>query len=80
MGKIATASFRTTQELKDRIDVLAKKTKRSSSFYFNLLLEEYLEDLEDIYLSQKILEDIRSGKEKAVPADEVFAKAGLWKL
>lgn len=77
MAMTATATFRTTPELKSRMDFLAKETHRSTSFYYNLLLEDYLEDLEDIYLSEKILEDIKSGKEKTIPAEEVFAKAGL---
>ena len=77
MAMTATATFRTTPELKSRMDFLAKETHRPKSFYYNLLLEDYLEDLEDIYLSEKILEDIKSGKEKTIPAEEVFAKAGL---
>lgn len=80
MSLSATVSFRTTQELKNRVDFLAKETRRPSSFYFNLLLEEHLEDLEDIYLSEKVLQDIRSGKEKTYTAAEVFAEAGLWQL
>ena len=77
MAMKATANIRTTPELKSRMDCLAKETQRQTSFYYNLLLEDYLEDLEDIYLSEKILEDIKSGKEKTIPAEEVFAKAGL---
>lgn len=48
MAMTAIATFRTTQEFKSRVDSLAKETRRPSSFYFNLLLEEHLEDLEDI--------------------------------
>ena len=77
MAMTATATFRTTPELKSRVEFLAKETHRTSSFYLNLLLEEYLDDLEDIYLSEKILQDIRSGKEKTYTAEEVFAEAGL---
>ena len=77
MAMTATATFRTTPELKSRMDFLAQETHRPTSFYYNLLLEDYLENLEDIYLSEKILEDIKSGKEKTIPAEEVFAKAGL---
>lgn len=80
MAMTATATFRTTQELKSRVDSLAKETRRPSSFYFNLLLEEHLEDLEDIYLSEKVLQDIRNGKEKTYTAEEVFAEVGLWQL
>ena len=77
MEMTATVTFRTTPELKSRVDFLAKETRRPSSFYFNLLLEEHLEDLEDIYLSEKVLQDIRTGKEKTYTAEEVFAEAGL---
>ncbi len=77
MAMTATATFRTTPELKRRIDFLAKETHRSSSFYFNLLLEDYLDDLEDVYLSEKVLTEIRSGKEKTYSAEDVFTEAGL---
>ena len=72
-----TATFRTKPELKNRIDFLAKETHRSTSFYYNLLLEDYLDDLEDIYLSEKVLTDIRNGKEKTYSADEVYKDLGL---
>lgn len=77
MALTATATFRTRPELKNRIEALAKETKRSTSFYYNLLLEEYLEDLEDIYLAEQVLAEIRSGKQKTIPAEEVYKKAGL---
>ena len=77
MTLTVTATFRTKPELKSRIELLAKATRRSTSFYYNLLLEDYLDDLEDIYLSEQTLADIRSGKQKTIPAEEVFAEAGL---
>lgn len=77
MALTATATFRTKPELKNRIDFLAKETHRPTSFYYNLLLEDYLDDLEDIYLSEKVLIDIRSGKEKTYSADEVYKDLGL---
>lgn len=77
MAKTATATFRTKPELKARIDFLAKATCRPTSFYYNLLLEDYLDDLEDIYLSEQVLTEIRSGKQKTYSSDEVFAEAGL---
>ena len=77
MALTATATFRTTPELKERVNFLTKETRRPTSFYYNLLLEDYLDDLEDIYLSEKVFADIRSGKEKTIPADEVYKKLGL---
>ena len=77
MALTATATFRTKPELKERIDFLARQTRRPTSFYYNLLLEDYLDDLEDIYLSEQVLTEIRGGKQKTYSADEVFAEAGL---
>ena len=73
MALTVTATFRTTPELKQRVDKLAKETRRTSSFYLNLLLE----DLEDIYLSQKVLEDIRKGREKTYTSEETRKELGL---
>lgn len=77
MALTAVATFRTTPELKERVEFLAKETNRPSSFYYNLLLEDYLDDLEDIYLSEQVLIEIRSGKQKTYPAEDVFKEAGL---
>ena len=43
----------------------------------NLLLKDYLDEIEDIYLSEQVLTEIRSGKQRTYSADEVFAEAGL---
>lgn len=77
MALTATATFRTSSEFKKRIDNLAKETKRSAGFFYNLLLEEHLDELEDIYLGQKTLEEIKSGKMKTYSADEVYKELGL---
>lgn len=77
MAMTATASFRTTPELKERVNFLAKQTHRSTSFYYNLLLEDYLDEIEDIYLSEKILSEIRSGKQKTYPAEDVYKELGI---
>ena len=76
MALSATVTFRTTPELKARVDDLAKRTKRSSGFYYNILLEDYLDDLEDIYDAIQISENIRSGKEKTYYLDEVAKELG----
>ena len=77
MSATATVSFRTTPELKQRVSLLAKKTRRSTSFYSNLLLDEYLSDLEDIYLSEEVAAEIKSGKQKTYSAEEVYKELGL---
>lgn len=73
----ATATFRTTVENKERIEALAKETKRSAAFFYNYLLDEYLDDLEDIFLGEQAVLKIRSGKMKTVPAEELYKELGL---
>ena len=46
MAMTATVTFRTTPEKKARIEELAKRTKRSAGFYYNVLLEDYLDELD----------------------------------
>ncbi len=41
------------------------------------LVVEYLDDLEDIYLAQKRLEDIRAGRSKTIPLEEVMRRYGM---
>ena len=38
---------------------------------------EYLDDLEDLYLAEQRLTDIRAGKTETVPLDELMKRYGL---
>jgi len=38
----------------------------------NKVLEEKIDDLEDIYLAEKTLEEIRAGNQLVSPADDVL--------
>ncbi|NLO71647.1 MAG: TraY domain-containing protein [Porphyromonadaceae bacterium] len=58
-------------EINERLNNLAKKTGRTKSFYAREAILKYLEDLEDIYLAEKELEQVRAGKSKTYSAEEV---------
>ena len=81
MALTSTVTFRTTPELKERVDNLAKRTRRSSGFYYNVLLEDYLSEIEDIYEdiydAVDISERVRAGKEKTYSSDEIRKELGL---
>jgi len=70
-------NFRTKTQNKVRIERLAKETKRSASFYYNYLLDEYLDDMEDIFLAEETVKKIRAGKEKTYSLSDVKAELGL---
>ena len=77
MSLTSTVTFRTTPELKERVDNLAKRTRRSSGFYYNVLLEDYLSEIEDIYDAIDISEKVRAGKEKTYSSGEIRKELGL---
>ena len=49
-------AIRLPDEIEKRLDVLAKKTGRTKTYYVREAIMEHLEELEDIYLSLDRLE------------------------
>lgn len=70
-----TYSIRLPHEIEKRLDHLAARTGRSKSFYVKEAILEHLAELEDIYLAEKRLEDIRSGKTKTIPLKDVMKQS-----
>jgi RHH-type rel operon transcriptional repressor/antitoxin RelB len=63
--------------LEDRLDRLAKMTGRTKTYYVREAIVEHLDELEDIYLAEQVLENVRSGKEDTISLDEMMKKHGL---
>lgn len=70
-------SVRIPDELARRFDVLAKETNRPKSFYIREALERAIEDLEDIYLAESRLEDLRAGRSRTFTLEDVERDLGL---
>ncbi len=64
-------NMRLAEEDAARLDNLAKKTNRPKSFYVRKLIHDYLDEIEDIYLSEKALEELRAGTERTYSTDDV---------
>ena len=71
------ASLRLPDEISQRLNRLADRTGRSKTFYMQAAILEYLDDLEDLYLAEQRLIDIRAGKSQTVPLEEVMERYGL---
>jgi RHH-type rel operon transcriptional repressor/antitoxin RelB len=69
--------IRLPAEIEQRLDKLAKKTGRTKTFYARQAILEYLDDLEDVYIAEKRLEDLRAGKSRTYTAKEVSKQLGL---
>jgi RHH-type rel operon transcriptional repressor/antitoxin RelB len=65
-------TIRLSPETEARLSHLTQETGRSKAFYLRQLIEENLDDLEDVYLSEKRLENLRAGKSTTLSADEVW--------
>lgn len=77
LPEAAMLAIRLPEELESRLEALAKRTGRTKTFYAREAIEQHLEDLEDLYLAERVAKRIRSGKEQTSSLEEVEARLGL---
>ncbi|GAA3062885.1 TraY domain-containing protein [Rhizobium viscosum] len=70
-------ALRLPPEIEARLDALAKRTGRSKSFYARQAILEHLDDMEDIFLAEKRLEEFRKGETDTVPLPELMKRYGV---
>ncbi|HME27799.1 MAG TPA: TraY domain-containing protein [Acetobacteraceae bacterium] len=64
-------------DIEQRLEALARATGRSKESYLQEAIVEYLGDLEDFYLAEQRLADIRAGRAGTVGLGEVGRDLGL---
>ncbi|MBZ0331019.1 MULTISPECIES: DUF6290 family protein [Halomonas] len=70
-------ALRLPTEIEERLEALAKATGRTKSYYAREAILEHLDDLEDIYLAEKTLEQVRRGEMTTHSLDDVERELGL---
>ena len=70
-------AVRVPEEIETRLDRLAQLTGRTKTYYVREAIEDHLDDLEEAYLAEKVLEKVRSGREKLIPLEDVVKQYGL---
>ena len=70
-------SIRLPEEVESRLSQLASLTGRSKTYYIRQAIVEHLDDLEDLYLAERELEEIRAGRSHTVPLEEVMKRYGM---
>jgi RHH-type rel operon transcriptional repressor/antitoxin RelB len=70
-------AIRLPPEIESRLDALAKRTGRSKSFYVRAAILDHLDDLEDLYLAERRLEDLQAGRSDSVALAELIQRHGL---
>lgn len=70
-------SIRLPNDIDARLADLAARTGRSKTYYVTEAIREHLEDLEDLYLAERELIEVRAGRSVLVPLEEVMRQYGL---
>ena len=71
------AQVRLNESVQARLRHLADETGRTMSFYIREAVESKLEDMEDVYLAEKAMEDIKAGRSELVSMENVIKTLGL---
>ena len=74
---MGAVSLRLPDDVSQRLQQLAERTGRTNTFYMIEALREHLADLEDLYLAEQRLLDLRAGKSQTMPLEDVMARYGL---
>ena len=72
-----SVSLRLPEDLSQRLNSLAAQTGRSKTFYMLEAIKQHLGDLEDLYLAEQRLLDVRAGRSKTHSIDDVERRLGL---
>ena len=70
-------AVRLPDEIYERLDALSARTGRNKAYYIREALEVHLDDMEDIYLAEQVLERLRRGEERTFTLEEVERELGL---
>jgi RHH-type rel operon transcriptional repressor/antitoxin RelB len=70
-------SVRLDPALEQRLNDLAALTGRTKAFYLRELVVRGIDDLEDYYLADAIMERVRTGEEQTYSLEDVERELGL---
>ncbi|MBN9126215.1 MAG: TraY domain-containing protein [Nitrosospira sp.] len=70
-------SIRLSPDIESRLKNLDALTGRSKTYYVTQAIYEHLDDLEDLYLAERELEAIRSGRSTTIPLADVMKRYGM---
>ena len=74
---MSAVSIRLPDDVSARLQALAQITGRSKTFYMIEAICEHLDDLEDLYIAEQRLIEVRAGRSKTHTLEEVERSLGL---
>ncbi len=70
-------ALRLPPEIEARLSELAKRTGRTKSFYAREAILNHLDELEDLYLAESRLKDLREGRSGSIPLNDLIRRHGV---
>lgn len=70
-------SIRLPDDLSVRLEKLAKRTGRTKTYYVVEAVHDHLEELEDLYIAEKRLIELRAGRSRTFTLEEAVRELGL---
>jgi RHH-type rel operon transcriptional repressor/antitoxin RelB len=70
-------AIRLPESIEKRLEKLARRTGRTKTYYVREAILQHLDDLEDMYLAERVLDRIRDGEENTVPLEDVMKGHGV---
>jgi RHH-type transcriptional regulator, rel operon repressor / antitoxin RelB len=70
-------ALRLPPEIEARLAELAKRTGRTKTFYAREAILRHLDEIEDLYLAESRLEDLRNGRSELIPLNDLLRRHGV---
>jgi len=70
-------TIRLPPDIEARLAELARRTGRTKSFYARQAILNHLDELEDLYLAERRLEDLRQGRSGSIPLSDLMRRHGV---
>jgi len=70
-------SIRLEPAIEQRLDRLAQMTGRTKAYYLRELVQDGLDDLEDLYIAEQRMIDIKAGRSTTVSLESVMKRYDL---
>jgi RHH-type rel operon transcriptional repressor/antitoxin RelB len=70
-------SLRLPADVEKRLTALSAETGRSKTYYVTEAIREHLSDLEDLYLAERELREVRAGRSDTITLAEAMKRYGV---
>ena len=70
-------AIRLPESIEKRLEKLARRTGRTKSYYVREAILQHLDDLEDTYLAERVMDRVESGEERTIPLADVMHRNGM---